>query len=90
MAEVDKVKERIAELANRRKNVTLQEIEWVVKQLGINGFETSCRTATHNRLFRVGTRRFAVCCHNPGSRQVKGCYVDEFLDAMSELGLYEK
>jgi hypothetical protein len=31
-----------------------------------------------------------VCTHNPGSKQVKGCYVDDFLNAMMELGLYEE
>jgi hypothetical protein len=43
----------------------------------------------HQTLFRVGSRRFGVCSHNPGSSQVKACYVDGFVEAMIDLGLYE-
>ncbi len=90
MAELKKIKQKIAELAERRKNVTIQEIEWVVNQLGQYGFETGCRGTTHNKIFRVAEQRFGVCSHNPGSKQVKHCYVDAFVDAMIELGLYEE
>jgi hypothetical protein len=89
MAELKKIQERIREIAGRRKNVKLTDIEWVVKQLGLNGFDTNVRDNGHQTLFRVGTRRFGVCSHNPGNSQVKSCYVDEFVEAMIDLGLYE-
>ncbi len=90
MAELNRIKARIRELAVRRKNVRLVEIQSIVNQLALAGFETRSKNNGHQTLFRVGSRRFGVCCHNPGSAQIKPCYVDEFLNAMAELGLYEE
>jgi hypothetical protein len=90
MADLQKIKERIRELAGRRHNVKLAEIEWVVNQLGSNGLPTKIRNNGHQTLFSVGPRRFGVCSHNPGNAQVKACYVDSFIDAMIELELYEE
>jgi len=89
MAGLKQIKERIRELAGRRRNVRHSEIEWVVNQLRLNGYDTGSRTNGHQTLFRVGTRRFGVATHNPGSKQVKACYVDEFVDAMTDIGLYD-
>jgi hypothetical protein len=41
-------------------------------------------------LFRVDNQKFMVNAHNPGSKQVKGYSVDDFIDAMIELGWYEE
>jgi hypothetical protein len=90
MADLKKIKQRILEIGNRRNNVKLTEIEWVVNQLGLNGFETNARNNGHQTLFRVGSRRFGVCSHNPGNLQVKACYVDGFIEAMIDLELYEE
>ena len=90
MAYLEQIKERIREIAGRRKNVVLSEIEWVVNQLGRIGYQVSSRTNGHQKLFRVGTRRFGVCCHNPGEKQIKPCYVDEFIDAMIDVELYDE
>jgi hypothetical protein len=90
MAELNRVKERIRDLAGRRKNVRLAEIEWVVKQLGLCGYGVSSRTNGHQTLFRIGQTRFGVCHHNPGETQVKRCYVDHFLNVMIDLGLYDE
>jgi hypothetical protein len=94
MAELGRVKEKIRELAGRRKNVTLSEIEWIVNQLGRSGYDTNVRKTLHTRLYVVGNEisgkvRFGVCPHNKDAKQVKSCYVDEFLSAMIGLGLYE-
>ena len=89
MAELNKIKNRIRDIADRRHNVRLAEIEWVVRQLGLNGYNTNARDNGHSTLFRVNNRRFGVCSHNPGGAQVKACYVDEFIAAMIDLGLYE-
>ncbi len=90
MADLQQGRELIRELASRRRNVKLSEIAWVVNQLGSNGFVTSARNNGHQTIFAVGSRRFGVCSHNPGNAQVKACYVDAFVDAMLELGLYEE
>ena len=89
MPELWKVKERIRALANRSRNVTLAEIEQVLGQLSQHGYVVTSRMGTHGKLFNVNGQRFMVCCHNPGSKQVKACYVREFLKAMIELELYE-
>jgi hypothetical protein len=55
----------------------------------MKGHSVSQRTNNHATLFRIGPRRFSVCHHHRGSKQIKACYVDEFLDVMEELGPYE-
>jgi len=90
MASIDRVIARIAEIAEHRKNTTASEIDWVVDQLKENGFDVRApRKTRHGVLYGISSERFQICTHNPGSKQVKACYVDDFLDAMSELGLYE-
>jgi hypothetical protein len=89
MADLKKIKERISELVERRENVTLSEIKWVVDRLGELGYRTSERVATHGRLFGVGATRFMLNCHDRGNKQVKAYSVDDFANAMIELGLYE-
>ena len=90
MATDEKIREKIRDIAGRRNNVAIDEIEWVVKQLGRHYPGVGWREATHGKLFRVGSRKFMVSEHNPGSSQVKACYVDEFVDAMTDLGWYEE
>ena len=89
MADLDKIKKRIAEIASSPKNVTLAEIEWVVDRLGEHGHRVTKRDATHGKLFSVGSQRFMVNHHNPGNTQAKPYSVKDFLNAMIELGLYE-
>ena len=89
MADAEKIKGSIAEIAQRRNNVTLQEIEWVVRQLRRYYGNVASRDARHGKLFRVGSQRFMVNAHHPGSKQVKPYSVDDFLEAMTELGWYE-
>jgi hypothetical protein len=84
----ERVKKAIEDIARRRNNVTLNEIEWVVGKLAAR-FSIRRRQARHGVLFGVGDQRFMVNCHNPGSKQVKSYSVDEFINAMTELGLYE-
>ena len=90
MAELEQIKERIRELAGRRKNVRFSEISWVVNQLSRNGYPTKAKEWAHGVIFTVGTAEpFNVCTHNRGSSQLKPSYVDAFIDVMTELGLYE-
>jgi hypothetical protein len=87
MAELDRIKERIRDIADRKESVTLSEIKWVVDRLGEHHYRVTDRKATHGILFGVGSTRFMVNCHNKGSKQVKAYSVQDFATAMMELGL---
>lgn len=94
MASIEKIKTEIAPIAQQRKNTTAAEIKWVVDQLGMNGYTARSRNTSDGVLYTVGgpqfgVRRFGVCTHNRGNKQVKECCVDDFLEAMIEIGLYE-
>jgi hypothetical protein len=89
MADLETIKEKIRNIAGRRKNVTFDEIKWVVNQLG-QFYKVSSRPARHGSLFTVGNQRFMINSHNPGSKQVKPYSVDDFINAMIELGLCEE
>jgi hypothetical protein len=89
MESEERVKEAISQIAQRRNNVTLEEIEWVVKKLS-EWHATRQRKAKHGVLFSVAGHRFMVNCHNPGSKQVKKYSVDAFIDAMIELGWFDE
>jgi len=76
-------------MAARKRNVRLSEIEWVVRNLALQGYMTRIARNVHQVIFTVDGVRFGVCTHHTGSSQLKSCYVNEFLRAMIELGLYE-
>jgi hypothetical protein len=90
MAELKKIKARIQELAGRPRNVRLSEIEWVVKNLGLNGFQTRAASNVHQTVFTVNGKKFGVCTHLGGSSQLRPEYVRQFLNAMIDLGLYDE
>ena len=85
----ERLRKFIQDLAQRRNNVTISEIEWVMDQLSTR-HAVRCRQARHGVLFFVGGQRFMVNCHNPGSKQVKRYSVDDFINAMIDLGWYEE
>jgi hypothetical protein len=90
MADLKRVKTVIQEIGcGGRKNVTADDIRWVVKHLGQNGYTVAERKTKESILFRINGRRFGICDHNPGSKHIKPCYVDEFINAMCDLDLYE-
>jgi hypothetical protein len=90
MTNVEKIKIEISRIAQQRKNTTAAEIKWVVDQLGMNGYVVRSRKTSDGVLYVVGPARFGVCTHNRGNKQVKACYVDDFLEAMIENGLYDE
>jgi hypothetical protein len=90
MTNVDRIKTEIARIAKQRKNTTAEEIKWVVDQLGLNGYVVRSRKTSDGVLYTVQSVRFGVCTHNRGSKQIKACYVDDFLEAMIEIGLYDE
>ena len=89
MVELKKIRERIQDLVERKENVTLSEIQWVVDRLSEHGYRTTDRRATHGKLFGVGSTRFMVNCHDRGNKQVKSYSVQDFANAMIHLKLYE-
>jgi hypothetical protein len=83
-----RIKDDIAELATRPRAVRLEEIDRIVNQLNLAGYKTNRRPITHGTLFRVEDQIFSATNHNPGSSQIKPKYVENFLEAMTALGLY--
>jgi hypothetical protein len=83
----ERIRSAIADIAQRRNNVSLSEIEWVIGKLG-EKYTTRRREARHGVLFGIGDHRFMINYHNPGNSQVKRYSVDAFLSVMIELGLY--
>jgi len=93
MVEDSKLRERIAEIIGRPRNVTHDEIEWVMNQLRSKGYTVKQRKARHGHLWSISMGsecvRFIVNVHNPGSKQVKQYSVADFADAMMKLGWYD-
>lgn len=90
MADLERIKADITEIAHRRKTTTLSDIARIVRQLGLVGFVVNSRATRHGVLFTVGEEIFQICGHNPGRAHIKPAYVDEFIDSMTNLGLYEE
>lgn len=89
-ATLDKIRETIRDIAERPKNISESEIKWVVDQLKEHGFNVrKPRKTRHGQLYGINSVRFQICTHHPGGKQIKRCYVEDFLNAMTELGLYE-
>lgn len=84
MAEFKRIQERIREIAGRKNNVKLSELEWVVNNLGANGYQTRSVRNEHQVLFTVDGTKFSACTHQRGGSQLKQCYVKAFLAAMIE------
>ncbi|MGA2896866.1 MAG: hypothetical protein ABSE27_04635 [Acidobacteriaceae bacterium] len=88
MSNPEKIKLLIREIAGRKHNVTLAEIERVMNQLQDHCTVSSVEN-DHQRMYAIDGVRFGVCTHRSGGKQLKAIYVKEFLRAMSETGWYE-
>ena len=88
MATEEKIRRAIKELAERKQNVTLSQIEWVMGQLAHHGKVTQVDNE-HQRLYSFEGRRFGIGTHHPGQKQIKAIYLKNFLQAMMETGWYE-
>ena len=89
MADVERIKREIAEIAGRPHAVRFAEIDRIVSQLATLGYEVDKRRISDGWLFSVDGYRFSVVTHNRGRSQIKAVYVKAFLVAMMELALYE-
>jgi 5-enolpyruvylshikimate-3-phosphate synthase len=90
MADLDRIKRDIKQIAQRQRGTRFREIKRVVDQLSEIGFTVSSRSANETHLFRVNDQLWGVCTHNRGSQHVKSVYVRAFLLAMANLDLYDE
>lgn len=88
MADLERIKRDIAEMANRPNGVSFDEIERIVNQLSAVGYATQSKKGKESHLFRINKTRFTVCPHNPKRKHLKAVYVKNFLKAMIELELF--
>ena len=86
MAPQEKLRKRISELIARPKNVDIEEIERVLKQL-----DATCRETRHGVIFSIPgcNKHLMLNRHNNGKSHLPSYCVNEFRDRMCELGLYE-
>lgn len=89
MADLGRIKRDIADIASGPKSVRFQEIQRIVRQLGLAGWSVDSHKGKEAWIFWVQGETFTVSEHNPGNSQLKSCYVHNFLRAMINLGLYE-
>ena len=87
MATPEKLRARIAELISRPHNVEYEEIVWVLNQLGT----PKPRAGKHGDIFKVPgcSERLQLNHHNNGKPHLPRYCVDQFVERMIELGLYE-
>jgi hypothetical protein len=88
MADLEKIKERIRDIDQRRQNVVPSEITWVVNNLANCGYDVKAKDARHGTLFQVNEQTFMVN-HHTGNKQVRAYSVKDFISAMIELDLYD-
>ena len=61
-----------------------------MSQIKLIGIRVKERQTTHGYQFTIGSKIVQVCKHNRGDQHLKQVYVNGFIDAMIELGLYEE
>lgn len=89
MATEEKIRARIREIAGRKNNVDVADIDWVMNQLRQFGDVAVENENAHMKLWRFNDQMFSVCTHTQGSRHIKPIYVKSFLNAMANEGWYE-
>jgi hypothetical protein len=91
MATRERISRAIADIAGRPRAVRFEEIAQIVNQIKtLGGTRIVERPTTHGYQYTIGSKIIRVCKHNPGDNHVKKAYVEDFLDAMIELGFYEE
>jgi hypothetical protein len=83
-----RIKDAIADIAGRRNAVEFDEVNQIVNQIALLGeMRVVSRPTTHGFQYTVGTKIIRVKKSQRG--QMRKCYVDDFVNAMIDLGLYE-
>lgn len=91
MATRERISRALAEIAQRPNAVRFDELSQIVSQIRTLGsVRVVERETTHGYQFTIGSKIIRVNKHNPGDSHVKKAYVEDFLDAMVELGFYEE
>jgi hypothetical protein len=91
MATRERIVREVADIAQHPKAVTFEEIERIVNHIkGLGEVPVDGRKTKHGYQYTIGPKIFSVCHHNPGSKHIKKCYIEDFLDAMVDLGFYEE
>jgi hypothetical protein len=89
MATRERIGRALADIAGRPRAVRFEEIAQIVNQIRtLGGIPIVERPTTHGYQYTIGSKIIRVCKHNPGDSHVKKAYVEDFLDAMVELGFY--
>jgi hypothetical protein len=89
MADRDRIGQALAAIAGRPNAVTFEEVHQIVNQIKLLGdTRVKERHTTHGYQFTIGSRIVRVKKSPRG--HMKKCYVDDFLDAMVDLGFYEE
>ncbi len=89
MASEEKIRERIREIAGRKNNVVVADIDWVMNQLKQFGDVSVETENVHMKMWRFNDAIFSICTHTKGGRQLKSAYVKSFLNAMMKTGWYD-
>jgi len=89
VADLERIKRDIAEIAEHPKSVTLSKITRIADQLKMIGWEVSYRKTNETWVFYIQGEAFNICDHHRGSSQLKQVYVRKFLGAMINLRLHE-
>jgi len=85
----ERIQRSIAALAQRPNAVQFDEVDRIVGQIKLLGeVMVVARPTTHGYQYTIGTRIVRVKKNQRGP--MKKCYVEDFLDAMIDLGLYEE
>ena len=91
MATRERISRALAEIAGRPNAVRFDDLLRIVSQIKTLGrVRVVERKTRHGYQFTIGSKIIRVSSHNPGDSHVKKAYVEDFLDAMVELGLYEE
>ncbi len=84
-----RIKEAIADIAQRPRSVQFSEIDWVMNHLRDDLSYAMKRTGQDQHFTYVigDLPPFQVCSHNAGRKEVKPVYVHKFLARMADLEL---
>lgn len=90
------------EIAGARRSVRIEDIHSVINKLEAMGYRVSrvpfdsggaisfrIRVPVDQDRGQPPPGILNICTHNRGRAQIKPCYVNDFIDCMIELGVYE-
>ena len=88
MEQEERLRLDILEISQSRRNVTNDDMLRVLNRLATI-VPVTIRDTGHGLMVTLPNAILRICTHHKGSKQIKVCYVNNFLDAMRELGFFE-